>query len=523
MIGQHSKLLVILVLVLFGKTMGEQLKEGGVLVLTDDNFEQAVKEHEMLLVEFYAPWCGHCIALEPEYKKAAKMLSEAESPVSLAKVDATKEKKVAEKFKIEGFPTLKFFNHGQPSEYSGPREAEGIVDWLTKKSGPQWTEVDSKVELEKLVKEKEAIAVGFFSDLESSWPATKLFREVASMVDDVDFYIVSKPATMKEIGATEATIRVMKSFDEPIVEFKETLTKENLKRFIEDAARPLITEFKQEHAHKIFEMEITHHFLLFVDKADKDFDAMLKTLRTVAKEHRQKMTFVHLDIGNEENEGIAEFFGVTKDTSPTFAIFEMEGSSKYLPAPEKAKEITAENLKTFVVEYFAGKLQKFLKSQALPEDWDATAVKTLVSSNFEQVAKDKSKDVFVKFYAPWCGHCKAIAPIWDQIGEKYSDKGDLVIAKVDSTKNEIDGVDIEGFPTIKMFKKESNEEIEYIGKKDLESMVKFIETGEQEEADEEEDYDEDYDDDFGDDEDDEDEDAEDDEVEEESTDAHDEL
>jgi len=145
---------------------------------------------------------------------------------------------------------LKFFNQGQPSEYSGPREAEGIVDWLTKKSGPQWTEVDSKVELEKLVKEKEAIAVGFFSDLESSWAATKLFREVASMVDDVDFYIVSKPATMKEIGATEASIRVMKSFDEPVVEFKESLTKENLKRFIEDAARPLITEFKQEHAHK---------------------------------------------------------------------------------------------------------------------------------------------------------------------------------------------------------------------------------------------------------------------------------
>ena len=47
-------------------------------------------------------------------------------------------------------------------------------------------------------------------------------------------------------------------------------------RFIEDAARPLVTEFKQEHAHKIFEMEITSHFLLFVDKADKDFDAMLK-------------------------------------------------------------------------------------------------------------------------------------------------------------------------------------------------------------------------------------------------------
>ena len=81
----------------------------------------------------------------------------------------------------------------------------------------------------------------------------------------------------------------------------------------------------------------------------------------------------------------------------------MEGSSKYLPSPAKAKEITAENLKAFVVEYFAGNLEKFLKSEALPEDWDATPVKTLVSSNFDKVAKDKSKDVLVEFYAPWCG------------------------------------------------------------------------------------------------------------------------
>merc|ERR1719150_2541863 len=283
-----------------------------------------------------------------------------------------------------------------------------------------------------------------------------------------------------------------------MIEFKESLNKENLQKFIEEAGRALITEVKQEHAHKIFEMEITHHFLLFVDKAHKDFDAMLNVLRTLAKEHRQQMTFVHLDVGNEEHDGIAEFFGVTKEQSPTFAIFEMEGSSKYLPTAEKAKEITAENLKSFVAEYFEGKIPKFMKSEPLPEDWDAKPVKTLVATNFEEVAKDKSKDVFLMFYAPWCGHCKAVAPIWDELGQKYSERGDLVIAKLDATKNEIEGVDIEGFPTIKMFKKETNEEIEYVGKKDLETMVKFLETGEQEEAEEEEeDYDEDYDDDSG--------------------------
>ena len=59
-------------------------------------------------------------------------------------------------------------------------------------------------------------------------------------------------------------------------------------RFIEEAGRPLITEFKQEHAHKIFEMEITHHFLLFVDKAHKDFDAMLNVVSSLLCNSRIK-------------------------------------------------------------------------------------------------------------------------------------------------------------------------------------------------------------------------------------------
>ena len=61
------------------------------------------------------------------------------------------------------------------------------------------------------------------------------------------------------------------------------------------------------------------------------------------------------------------------------------------------------------------------------------------------------------------GHCKTIAPIWDNIAEKFSDRTDLVLAKVDATENEIDGVEVEGFPTLKMFKKETNAIVDYKG------------------------------------------------------------
>lgn len=59
--------------------------------------------------------------------------------------------------------------------------------------------------------------------------------------------------------------------------------------------------------------------------------------------------------------------------------------------------------------------QQHLLSEELPEDWNQTPVWTLTANNFDSVALDSTKSVLVEFYAPWCGHCKQLAPIYDQV------------------------------------------------------------------------------------------------------------
>jgi protein disulfide-isomerase A6 len=136
---------------LTGKTTGDNTSSGhkqqqqqhrkdegdkNVIVLDDSNFESTVfNSKDMWLVEFYAPWCGHCKNLEPQWNRAATDLK---GKIKVAKVDATVNSRIASKYDIKGYPTIKIFPPGEKSEskvenYDGGREADQIVTYSLEK------------------------------------------------------------------------------------------------------------------------------------------------------------------------------------------------------------------------------------------------------------------------------------------------------------------------------------------------------------------------------------------------------
>uniref|UniRef100_A0A0K8R4G9 Protein disulfide-isomerase A6 homolog n=1 Tax=Ixodes ricinus TaxID=34613 RepID=A0A0K8R4G9_IXORI len=123
--------------------LGKKTSSGGskgksdVVELDESNFEELVLDSEDLwLVEFFAPWCGHCKNLAPHWEKAA---TELKGKVKLGAVDATVHQGLASKYGIKGFPTIKFFPGGKKDsssaeEYNGGRTADDIVHWALEKA-----------------------------------------------------------------------------------------------------------------------------------------------------------------------------------------------------------------------------------------------------------------------------------------------------------------------------------------------------------------------------------------------------
>ena len=104
--------------------------KGDVVELTESNFKKLVlQSDDMWLVEFFAPWCGHCKNLEPHWKSAA---GELKGKVKLGAVDATVHQELAQQYGVRGYPTIKYFPAGVksgPEEYDGGRTSDDIVAW----------------------------------------------------------------------------------------------------------------------------------------------------------------------------------------------------------------------------------------------------------------------------------------------------------------------------------------------------------------------------------------------------------
>merc|ERR1719232_1001971 len=132
-----------------------------------------------------------------------------------------------------------------------------------------------------------------------------------------------------------------------------------------------------------------------------------------------------------------------------------------------------DTFKAFLDDFKAGKLEACMKSEPLPDN-SGNGVKVAVGKNFDELVTNSTKDVLIEFYAPWCGHSKALAPKYDELGEKMAEEN-VEIVKMDATANDVPPeFDVKGFPTLYWLPKGTKKPVSYNGGRELDDFIKYI-------------------------------------------------
>ncbi|CAN4119338.1 unnamed protein product [Withania somnifera] len=416
-----------------------------VVVLTGRNFSDFVEDNKYVMVEFYAPWCGHCKELAPEYAAAATELKAENVP--LVKVDATVENELAENYEVQGFPTIYFFVDGEHKTYSGQRTKDAIMTWIKKKIGPGIYNITTTEDAERVLTSENKVVLGFLDSLVG--PDTEQLAAASKLEDDLNFYQTTNPNVAKlfhiEDIAKRPALVLLKKEEEKVVHYDGQFTKSAITKFVSANKLPLVTIFTRESGPSIFESPITKQVLLFA--TTNDTDKVFPTFQEAAKLFKGKLIFVFVNMDDEEvGKPVADYFGATGDSPKVIGYTGNENPRKYI----FDGEITVEKLKAFGEDFLGDKLRAFYKSDPIPEDNDGD-VKIVVGNNFDDIVLDESKDVLLEIYAPWCGHCQSLEPTYNKLAKHLRGIESLVIAKMDGTTNEHPQGKAEGFPTLLFF------------------------------------------------------------------------
>jgi len=431
-------------------------------VLTEANFDEELSKHEYMLVEFYAPWCGHCKKLTPEYAAAATILSNQESPVGLAKVDATENNALAERFQVKGFPTLFWFVNGKSQDYTGGRTTDTIVQWINKKSGPASVEVSCDNLIAKVDGKLNAVYFGDFSG-----EVFDNFMNIAKSNEQFAFFHTAGACAATH-GAKTNGISIFRSFDSSPVHYSGDNSQENISSWMDATSIPMVIEFSEDYIEPIFGKGKAA-VILFTN--DKDA-AFLNVFTEAAQAMNGQILFVVSGTENGIQQRLAEFVGVDASSAPTLRLLSPgEEMQKFVYGGDLAT-VSVNAIQNWVNDFKAGSLKAHLKSEDKPETQGPVTI--IVGTTFDEIVNDPTKDVLVKYYAPWCGHCKSLAPIWEELGNSVAENPNLIIAKFDATANEVAGLQIRGYPTLKFYPRDNKEGYDYEGERDLESFQAWL-------------------------------------------------
>ena len=352
-------------------------------------------------------------------------------------------------------------------------------------------DVKTSTDLKEFLEErggKEAALVGFF-DEESNAEDLEIFKEVAGTVNGIKVALATTKELLEENkydGCAVILHRPVKTVSQKYERAKsrypsKKLKHETLEKFIYEKSVPLVGE-KSAYTGVIYDKQRLPVVTLFADNADldkneKQFNYYANRMRKVANDYKNELIFAIASKSDYSYE--LDDYGLSLPSRNDVGVGIREGTSFF----KMSDPFGIENLNKFIKAYKAGEITPKIKegpagTEADIDEDDGTpsAVVTLNDANFDEVVTHSPNDVMIEFYAPWCGHCKALAPKYKQAASMLENVDTVTVAAFDATAFDIPSdYEVQGYPTL-MFVKGNDKKnpINYDGDREAQAIVDFI-------------------------------------------------
>lgn len=463
----HGTFVILLISLVSANTTKWGLQEDeGIPYLTTTNFDSFLSSNPVVFVKFYAPWCGHCKKMVPEYKRLVTKLVEDPIGIPVVKVDATVEKNIATKYGIKGYPSLKLFKNGEVIDYKGPRVETDMYNFVIRNSGASLHKLDTDEELKKF--SKHPLAVLYILP-ENDEESLNKFKQLVEDMEDMLFTYTNNQDYAKSIGLVDKyNLIVVRDFDDgnKTISASEIFSLEDMKTHIENSRVPVVLEFDEKLAPKILG-ENRSAFVLFTD----DYNAPeVHDFRRVAKDFKGLIYFALSKITSGFGVRLSDIADVARGPAGRIIHTTPVGISRYV-----IEDLSIQGIIKGIEDFRAGTLPRSYKSELNPPE-QTGFVKNVIGNSFVGDVLNNDKYVFLEAYAPWCGHCKEFELMLEELAGKLAKHQDISIAKMDATKNEFPGLVIQGYPTLVLFKPGMKRDpVYYKGERSIELLTKFLE------------------------------------------------
>ncbi|KAH9298362.1 hypothetical protein KI387_030044, partial [Taxus chinensis] len=349
-------------------------KGGRVIELDDTNFDSAISTFDYILVDFYAPWCGHCQRLSPQLDSAAPLLADGDKPIVLAKINADKFTGIASKYEVSAYPTLKFFINGFPTDYTGPRKAELLIPYLKKFAAPEVSILKSNHEVQEFIEGSEKIFpifIGFdikeslLVSLAKQYKKRAWFAVAEEFSDEVmvEYHFDKKPALL----ALRPEYREKDIFYGP---FEGGY----LEEFIQQNLLPLCVPIRYDTLKLLKEYARPIVLTIMKDEREDESLQLIGTLKDAAFDNRD-LIFAY--VGLEQWEEFVDTFNVGKKTKfPKIIVW--NGDSEYLSVVG-SETSSVENLESEITGFLEGYRKGKTVKQSIKEPSFSDFLKSFIS------------------------------------------------------------------------------------------------------------------------------------------------